>query len=245
MMLCADYRRALLADPQNPTAEMRQHVALCDACAAYTGPLLRFEGRLDRALRISLAPSTRAASGSAGPRTPSRGGEPAGRPERRRNRWLAAAASVLIAAGVTGFWLVVPGRSLAAAVVGHMAEEPDAWSRTGVPVAQLRLDGVLGKSHVRLRSDAGLVSYANHCLFRGHGVPHLVVQTPDGPVTVMVLPQESVIHAVHFDEQGYHGVIVPVPGHGSLAVLERGETIGGKAIDAIAVRVRGAIDYLP
>ena len=28
--------------------------------------------------------------------------------------------------------------------------------------------------------------------------------------------------SVHFDEQGYRGVIVPVPGHGSLAVLTRG-----------------------
>ena len=38
---------------------------------------------------------------------------------------------------------------------------------------------------------AGLVSYANSCVFRGHHVPHLVVQTEAGPVTVMVLVHES------------------------------------------------------
>jgi hypothetical protein len=53
-------------------------------------------------------------------------------------------------------------------------------------------------------------------------VPHLVVQTAMGPITVMVLVHDSVSKAP-FDEEGYRGVIVPVPGHGSLAVLAQGE----------------------
>jgi len=244
-MLCAEYKRALLADPQGATSEMRQHVAGCDACSAYTGLLLRFEGRLDRALRVPLPSSTAIPTGFAGPLAAPRTAVHPRRSLPRRSRWLAAAASVLIAAVVMGFWLVVPGRSLAAAVVEHMSEEPDAWSRTDVPVAQQRLERVMGNSHVRLRKAAPMVSYANYCQFRGHHVPHLVVQTAGGPITVMVLPDERVMRSVHFDEQGYRGVIVPVPGHGSLAVLERGETMDAKAVDAIAVQVRGAIEYLP
>ena len=38
-------------------------------------------------------------------------------------------------------------------------------------------------------------------------VPHLVVQTEMGPVTVMVLVHESVAKPVPFEEQGYRGVI--------------------------------------
>jgi hypothetical protein len=233
----------LLADPQNPSAEMRLHVASCADCTTYTGRLLRFEGRLDRALRLSAMTQgvAQAAPRAVPPRMDS---AITARPARRRRHWLAAAASVLVAAVVAGgLWLVVPGRSLAAAVVDHMSKEPEAWARTDVPVAQLRLDQILGKSHVRLRPGAGLVSYANSCLFRGHAVPHLVVQTPGGPVTVMVLTHESVIHSVHFNEQGYRGVIVPVPGHGSLAVLERGDAMDSKTIDAIASQVHAAVNW--
>jgi hypothetical protein len=132
---------------------------------------------------------------------------------------------------------------LAADVVSHMAEEPGAWARTDIPVPQSKLDKVLSDAHVRLRADAGLVSYANSCLFRGHLVPHLVVQTEAGPVTVMVLTQESSRSRVRFDENGYRGVIVPVPDHGSLAVLERGRGTDLNAVEAVAARVRSVIDW--
>jgi hypothetical protein len=241
MIQCQQYRRMLLADPQNVSAEMRLHVTTCPDCTQYTDRLLRFEGRLERALRVPAmqqvgsAAALRAAPPRAAP-------TPAARPQHRRRRWLAAAASLLVAVA-GGLWLVLPGRSLAAAVVDHMAEEPEAWARTDVPVPQPKLDKVLSESHVRLRANAGLVSYANSCPFRGHVVPHLVVQTGGGPVTVMVLTHESVAHAVDFDEQGYRGVIVPVPGHGSLAVLERGDAMGVKTIEGVATRVLGAIDW--
>ena len=78
---------------------------------------------------------------------------------------------------------------------------------------------MLRDSRLRLSNGAGMVSYASSCAFRGHRVPHLVIQTESGPVTVMVLVHEGVRKPVRFDEQGYRGVIVPVAGHGSLAVL--------------------------
>lgn len=161
-----------------------------------------------------------------------------------RGRWLAAAASVLLAAAVAAsLWIAAPGASLAADVVSHMAEEPAAWTRTDLPVPPPKLQQVLGDSHIRLKPDAGLVSYANSCLFRGHVVPHLVVQTAEGPVTVMVLTHESLRRAVTFNEQGYRGVIVPVPHHGSLAVLARGADSDSARISGVAARVLGAIDW--
>jgi hypothetical protein len=80
-------------------------------------------------------------------------------------------------------------------------------------------------------------------LFRGHTVPHLVVQTDTGPVTVMVLTHEALRSAMRFNEQGYRGVIVPVRGHGSLAVLERGPDTDIKTVEAVAARVQSALDW--
>jgi len=85
------------------------------------------------------------------------------------------------------------------------------------------------------------VSYASSCTFRGHLVPHLVVQTAMGPVTVMVLVHDSVSKQAPFDKEGYRGVIVPVPGHGSIAVLVRGQEADLDAIKGIAARVQSAI----
>ena len=86
-----------------------------------------------------------------------------------------------------------------------------------------------------------MVSYARSCLFRAHHVPHLVVQTEMGPVTVMVLAHESVSRPERFDEQGYHGVILPVAGHGSLAVLARGQNPDPGMLKQIAARVQDAL----
>jgi len=242
MMDCAQVRRALLAEPSNDDPGVRLHLATCHECTRYAVQLRRFEGRLDRALRVEVSQRLMEQRVV----TPLRAARPrAARPwDPQHRRWLAAAASLLLGTAVAvSLWLAAPGRSLAADVVKHMAEEPYAWARTDIPVPEPRLDKVLIDSHVRFRPSAGLVSYANSCSFRGHKVPHLVVQTDSGPVTVMVLTHEVLRSAMRFNEQGYRGVIVPVPGHGSLAVLERGPETDIKTVEGVAARVQGALDW--
>jgi hypothetical protein len=239
MMDCAHYRRSLLADPRDPEPALAEHREGCGECRLYTERLLHFESRLDRALRVAV-PDSAVPPAAGGRPAPDRTMPLRGRASRRG--WLAMAASVLLATAVAaGLWLSVPRSSLASDVVTHMREEPDAWRRTDVPVPGRALQDVLRDSHLRLTAQAGVVSYANSCAFRGHRVPHLVVQTESGPVTVMVLVHERVSEPVEFDEQGYRGVIVSVPGHGSLAVLTRGPTPGLETTLHIARRVQGSI----
>jgi Protein of unknown function (DUF3379) len=238
MMDCAHYRRAILADPHDHNADMRLHRDTCQDCSRYTDQVRRFEDRLDRALRLESSAEVRDRPGV----LPFRIRD--AQTLRLRRGWLAAAASLLLAVVVAGsLWLAVPGPSLAADVVTHMAGEPRAWARTDVSVPERTLDQVLAESQVRLRANPGLVSYANSCLFRGHHVPHLVVQTDSGPVTVMVLTHESARTATRFDDHGYLGMIVPVPGHGSIAVLERGPGTDMNAVERVAAKVIGAIDW--
>jgi hypothetical protein len=245
---CAEYRRALLADPRADDPQLRRHRDSCAECAGYSVQLARFEERLGRAMRLPLA------SGAAGLDGPDLGAPvrtPLGRARtsgsvhtRRRSRWFAVAASVLVAAVVAGgLWLAVPRASLADDVVAHMAGEPQAWNRTDVAVPPGRLAAVLRETGIRLLPGVGTVSYANICTFRGRLVPHLVVQTETGPVTVMVLSHESVRQRQRFDEQGYRGVIVPVSGHGSVAVLTRGAAANPDWIDRVAAQVLAAVEW--
>jgi hypothetical protein len=232
MIGCSQYRRAILANPHDPDAELAAHRDSCGECAAYTERLLRFEGKLERALRVQPPDAANVITALRPRRTPV------------ARKWLALAASVLLGVGIAGpLWLAVPHTSLAADVVAHMAGEPQAWTRTDVPVPAPELDFVLRNAHMRLLPDAGLVSYAQSCLFRGHRVPHLVVQTDMGPVTVMVLVHESVSKPTPFDEHGYRGTLLPVAGHGSIAVLAKDQSGNLAAVESIASRVRAAIDW--
>jgi hypothetical protein len=230
MIDCTHYRRSMLADPRDPDPLLSEHRAGCHDCNVFAERLLNFESRLERALRVALPPDRVVQLRAKSPP-----------PAAYRRGWLAMAASVLLALVVGGaLWLAAPGPSLAADVVTHMAGEPDAWRRTE-PVPNSALQDVLRDSRLRLAAGAGVVSYASSCTFRGHHVPHLVIQTDSGPVTVMVLVHESVAKPMQFDEQGYRGVIVPVAGHGSLAVLTRGATVDIKSVEDTAARVLDSI----
>ena len=242
MMDCTRFRRSLMADPHDPDPELREHLKSCHDCNPYAERLWRFESTLERALRLPLP--AHAAAPSFDRVVPLRAKRPqsALRHPAYRKGWLTMAASVLLACVVAGgLWLSVPRSSLAADVVNHMKGEPQAWRRTDVPVPSAALQGVLRDSHLRLGAAAGVVSYASSCAFHGHQVPHLVIQTESGPATVMVLVHEHVTKPVQFDEHGYRGVIVPVAGHGGLAVLTRGPDADVSSVERIAHRVLDSI----
>jgi len=237
---CADYRRAVLTNPEDVDAGLRAHRDACADCTEFAQRAAQFEGRLARALRLDMAasegPKVIPLDAARRRRAARESVSPIG-----RRGWLAIAASVTVAIGVAmGLWLAVPVPSLAAAVVAHMAGEPQAWRTTDVPVPPEALGAVLAAAHIHLTPAAGVVSYASSCEFRGHRVPHLVVQTDQGPVTVMVLVHEPAGRTVAFDEAGYRGVILPVAGHGSIAVLTKNQA-DSAAIERVAARVLGAI----
>jgi hypothetical protein len=231
MMQHSQYRAAILADPHSADAQLHAHREACAECRAFTEQLLKFESRLELALRVDLAATPKVL-----PFERRRGIGP--RPPRR---WMALAASVLLGAAIVGGVWLKPQSSLAAAVVAHMAGEPEAWQRTDIEVPKPELAQVLKDAKLRLKPAAGIVSYASSCTFRGYKVPHLVVQTASGPVTVMVLVHESVRRLTQFDDQGYRGTIVPVPGHGSIAVLMRDTGISAGEIERIAAQVNDSI----
>ena len=152
--------------------------------------------------------------------TPFRRKAPAAVARHPQPRLLAFAASVAAALVVAlTLWLSRPTESLADEIVTHVKGEPDSWHQTQ-PVSAEQLDAVLRKSGVKLGQGMQPVVYASSCWFRGHFVPHFVVTTKDGPVTVMVLMNEKVQAAQRFNEDGYSGLLVPVR-TGSVAVLSR------------------------
>lgn len=238
-MECLEFRRETGADPRHLGAAAAAHRDACPACAESLRRTLALDARILAALQVPVPPAARAPA-----RAEVRDAGLAARvlrlPRVEPRRWIALAAS--IAGGVaigSLLWIGGPRASLAGDVVKHVEHESGSMVVTSRAADPGEVAAVLERAGVRLRPGIGTVSYATTCPFRGEKVPHLVVQTAVGPMTVMVLRDEKVDAPEDFDEGGYSGTIVPA-GPGSIAVLGHAPTAD---LDQVAERVRDAIQW--
>jgi hypothetical protein len=122
--------------------------------------------------------------------------------------------------------------------VAHVMHEAYSLQQGAAPVDREELADVLAASQLLLRPGMNDVSYASSCPFRGSQVPHFVVQTARGPVTVLLLTKEkSVPESRQFKEEGFEGVIMPAP-RGLLVVLGK-----DAPLEDVAAKVFAAVDY--
>jgi hypothetical protein len=246
-MDCVEFRRETGADPGHLGPEATAHRDACPACAESLRRTLELDEKIFAALTVP-APS-RARSGRAAVsldpddlrrREASQPGRVIRFPVIERRRWMALAASIVGGVMVGSLlWIGGPRASLARDVVEHMGHEPGAMVATASAADPAEVEAVLERAGVRLQSGIGTVSYASTCPFRGEKVPHLVVQTTAGPMTVMVLRHDRTAEPMEFDEGGYAGTIVPA-GPGSIAVIGHAPAAD---LEQVAGQVRSAIQW--
>jgi hypothetical protein len=213
---CLEVRRVLGAEPQRRESAILAHCKTCAACSAFMKEMLALDSRLDRAMAIPVPEGLEArivldASLKHGRRP-------------RPVTWLALAASVVLAVGITAVvWRNVSRTEmpLTAAVVEHVRNPMEADAIVpGQPLLHKvsLVQGVLDKVGVKMRGGLDDVTYARVCPFRGRLVAHLVVRGKDGPVTILLLPHIHVSKPEPIDEEGFRGVIEPA-GSGSIAIV--------------------------
>lgn len=242
-MNCKDYREAIGADPSQ-AFDGASHADVCDDCATYRDEMQALEKRIAAALEIEvpelqmpeLPPIVDGEDGNNVVSLPVRG-------HRRGNAPMIVglAASVAVAAllGVLFFGNDATYPSLEAEIIAHMDHERHALRVTDQAVSERRLAGVVRDDVSELDGNIGLISYARTCVINGKEIPHLVIQGEDGPVTVLLLPDEEIDDdAVPFEGEGIEGVILRV-GSGSVAII--GER--GQALNAIEQRVVDSVKW--
>jgi Protein of unknown function (DUF3379) len=222
-VICEDARLRIGAEPDAAGHELEEHLRDCDGCRAFREEMRRLNADIRRALEEPPDIRVRAAA-----RTP-----PAWR------EYALAAGVVLAMAATLAVWLLRPTDTLARDVVGHVKGEPESWLSTH-NVSADSIGHALTSSGVGLDLASDKIVYAQSCWFRGHYVPHLVVETTHGPVTVLILRHEQVKARDDFREGGMTGVIVPA-GDGSIAVLARGRAPVGD----VAAELRDEVHWLP
>lgn len=213
---CRQARLHIGADPQHLPEEVRAHAATCEACGRLLEETRQLDGRLRQALEIPLSEFRTSSA-----------------PAPRR---LALAASVLLALLVGGgFWFLKATPALAGELAEHVTHEAGSWNMIE-PLSAAAVGEVLGKAGVQFDSSLPVV-YASACPFRGRTIPHLVVQTAQGPLTVMLLQHEPISGAREFSEHGLSGVLLPA-GPGSVAVLARDGEVPRELARRIVSEVR-------
>jgi hypothetical protein len=234
MMNCEDYREAIGANPSYDGGEA--HLSACTNCLAYRDEMRALDRAIGRALAISVpvlkTPDL--------PEVDTTG--VVSLAERRRFRapgWMAIAATLVLAAfvGIRMYGSNVTYPSLADEIVAHLDHEPYALRVTDKPVDDGRLAKVVPANIAHMNHDAGLITYAQTCVINGKKIPHLVIQGEQGPVTILLLPDEAIDDAVRIEGESISGVILPV-GSGSVAIIgERNEeldTIQQNVVNSVA-----------
>ena len=221
-MNCDEARLLIGANPHAELPELEAHVRECPGCARFREEMRSLDGHIRDALQ--QPPDLARARARRAP------------PPWRQ--WALAASVALATLAVVGVWLLRPTDTLAHEVVVHVQGEPESWF-AAQQVSAPEIAKALHGAGVDLELTSGKVMYAQSCWFRGHYVPHLVLQTAYGPATVLILRHEQVPGRRSFREGGLSGVIVP-DGQGSIAVLTR----GGEA-DSIAGQMQQDVHWQP
>jgi hypothetical protein len=222
-VICADARLRIGATPADVPRELAEHLERCEDCGAWQREMRSFEADLRRALQEPPDMSRF--------HTPRRAAVWRG--------WALAASVLLVACAALAVWLLVPSETLAHQVVVHVEGEPQSWLASE-QVSAAGIQQVLRRSGVQLDLTSERIVYARSCWFRGHYVPHLVLQTARGPATVMLLRHEPVTRREAFNEAGMTGIIVPAQ-PGSIALLTR----GGADLNALAGEMQRDTHWMP
>ena len=241
IMNCEDYREAIAADPSESFEDGAEHVAACASCGIYRAEMRALDDVIARALAIDV-PDLKL------PDLPPLDSDEnvVNLPFRRVSKvstpaWIGIAASVALAV-VIGVQLTGTGsaedQALARQVLAHVDHEPWAMKVTDVAVSDAQFVRVVSPEIGTMDRGIGLVSYAQSCIINGVSIPHLVMQGKNGPITLLLMPNESVSSAVSLTGESVNGVILPV-GEGSIAIIGNRE----ENIEGLQQRVLDSVEW--
>lgn len=157
-------------------------------------------------------------------------------------RPLALAASVLMVVGASFFaWQgALQTNDLSdtwgVEVVAHISHEPASMDITNPVVPRGQIQYISQRTGVSIDETLGEITYIRACPFRGKLVTHLVTKTSNGPVTIMLLPGETVEEIGSIEKDGYVGTVLPVDG-GSIIVVGENEPSAAEAAKRVVESV--------
>lgn len=178
-MNCLDFRRAIFTNPRQLDEGARAHSLGCAACHDFLEKQREVDAELFAALQVpppdGLADRILVARGL--------------RPGRRPWGW-AVAATLVLAAGIA--WVggaLTGGDALGREAIAHVVHEPQSLTTTHA-ISNDMLPVMLADQGMKAIRALGQVTYARFCPMDGRIARHVVVRTAEGPVTLLLMPDD-------------------------------------------------------
>ena len=217
---CMAFRRAKLGAPRESSAVALAHLAQCPECANFSRELDEMDRALEEAARV---PVPEGLADRVLLRHQLRG--------RPRRNWLALAATLLLSAVAALLYMQESEQqALAQRMIAHVLSEPEVLAKTQ-QVSEAHVARAVASIGGSLRGSFGRVTFLDQCKGLDPGGTHLVIETPNGPVAVLLLPNARRWRNANIEGQGLVA---------SVAAAERGvvSVVARSAADAERIRIQ-------
>ena len=158
---------------------------------------------------------------------------------KRKSRWyMALAASVAFTVGI-GFtmWYHQPV-SLGGQALAHMQYAETERAHTLLPVNLEMVNAKLASFGASFTDDIGKVEVANYCHLSTVRSLHLILDTPEGKMSVFIVPERSDIRVpAEFDDKQYRGESLTLQ-HASIMVVGDKQADLDNMKKSVAERIR-------
>lgn len=210
----AEFRRLIGADPKRTEPELLAHRASCAECARYAADLEKVDQLVAGAFDAPASNYRKPWEIDAPARSP-----------RKSLRWYALAASILVIVGVgTGAWLQMRRATLFGELLKHANAERNVMVVSEKRVNDDKVQLTLAKAGARLDGSV-LISTLRTCKVRGVVAPHLFVQTPAGPVQILLLTEHRFLMGHRSSDFGLQAELVPIGEHSVAVFAENAEAV--------------------
>ncbi len=228
-MNCNDFKKHMLCTPRDMTEAILSHKSTCPDCYQFSLETLVFEDKMEDAFLVmppvgfseTVMEKSLSAQSS----------------HKMQRISYAMAASVFFMVGLiflTNMTLSKP-ITIEQMVLTHIEKEPFALTAT-MALTDKDVTGTLASLGITMGSDFPKIRFLKRCIVGDELVAHMIIEGKNGPVTVLIMPNESITHAKNLHSEQLEGIVVPFQQGGSIAVVGfMGEPIKNLAVKAQAV----------
>lgn len=217
-MNCLECRRSLLASPRARTPTQQSHIAECAECARLANRVEGLDRQIEEAARVPVPEALAHRILLSRHRRPLR-------------QYVAAAAVVIMSAAVT---LSLPGVQDAAGIaaplqavgpthpavtaIGFVVDQQPGLLDEGRAGDPAILEQGLKRLGLSLKSDGVTVEYIGRCYMPETECDHIVLNTPDGQVSVILVPDYPVDARVLVADRRMTALVTPAGTGGYIVV---------------------------
>jgi len=230
-MNCLEFRRRCITEPSCKDEDYIEHKTECKSCNALSTEMDQFENSLKQAVNINppkdLATRILLKQSLSLEKTY----------RRAQYALYAMAASILIVLGLTIGSVTTQKQTLEQAVIAYISNELESTQNQLIKYDDIKQ--LFKTAGLQLNGDFGQINFAEPCYVRDKQSLHISMTGEKGPVTILVMPKDTIDKSITVKNAYFHGIIIPCP-KGSMAIVGK----PGEELDVIKDRIQEAVTWI-